>query len=340
MLVLPQMVKVRWHSSNKKFYVNKKYVFTKIGDEFEVYVLDLMEGSSILVEVKCNNCSKPIDRKYNEIVKNQRKGFYEDYCLMCNSRRMAFDYNYVRDYFRQNGCLLLSTEYKNVDDILDYICVCEKPSKISFDSFKRGARCKSCGIKKMAETQSIPIDKVRKIFEDGGCELISSIYKNALQKLDFICECGENGNIDLQHFQRGQRCGRCNELSHGESKISKFLKENNIAFDPQYTFKNFKIMKSHRFDFAIFDNDGLFCLVEYDGIQHYEPVKFFGGEKKFEIQKNRDSIKNTYCIENNIPLIRIPYWEFDNIEKILSDKLCELNKNKPISRETVNVSSF
>jgi hypothetical protein len=58
-------------------------------------------------------------------------------------------------------------------------------------------------------------------------------------------------------------------------------------------------------------------LIEYDGIQHYKSNGW--GEEKFQQQKLKDSLKNKYCKENNIKLLRIPYYE-TNINKLLSDE--------------------
>lgn len=60
-------------------------------------------------------------------------------------------------------------------------------------------------------------------------------------------------------------------------------------------------------------------LVEYDGILHYEDK--FNNHLEFSKTKVRDKIKTTFCKDNNIPLLRIPYWDFDNIEKILNEAL-------------------
>ena len=62
-------------------------------------------------------------------------------------------------------------------------------------------------------------------------------------------------------------------------------------------------------------------LIEYDGIQHYEAVEIFGGIPAFKKRQKRDQIKNQYCKDNNIKLIRIPYWDYDNIETILEKEL-------------------
>ena len=61
----------------------------------------------------------------------------------------------------------------------------------------------------------------------------------------------------------------------------------------------------------------LIVCIEYDGIQHFEPIERFGGKEEFSRTKIRDNIKTQYCKDNNIKLIRIPYWDFDNIEMIL-----------------------
>lgn len=53
----------------------------------------------------------------------------------------------------------------------------------------------------------------------------------------------------------------------------------------------------------------------YDGKQHFEPIKHWGGIKKFEEQKEVDSFKNQYCIDNNIKLIRIPYFDYNDIDE-------------------------
>ena len=61
--------------------------------------------------------------------------------------------------------------------------------------------------------------------------------------------------------------------------------------------------------------------IEYDGIQHFEPKDFFGGEESFSKLKEHDSIKSNYCMENNIRLLRIPYFQYEEIENILENEL-------------------
>lgn len=131
------------------------------------------------------------------------------------------------------------------------------------------------------------------------------------------CVCGTVREFALQNLKgRGHgrtiSCG-CKHQSAGEFKIATLLEENGVNFKTQYRIDDFSLYSL--FDFAIFDDDNnLIKLIEFDGEQHFEPVEHFGGEEKFLIQKERDERKNKYCEENNIPLLRIPYWDYQRID--------------------------
>ena len=75
--------------------------------------------------------------------------------------------------------------------------------------------------------------------------------------------------------------------------------------------KEFNI--SAPFDCALFQNNRLIGLLEYDGEQHFKPVELWGGEEQLKIQQQRDKNKDEWCKENNIKLIRIPYTDYDKI---------------------------
>lgn len=54
-------------------------------------------------------------------------------------------------------------------------------------------------------------------------------------------------------------------------------------------------------------------------IGYYKSIELFGGVKEYELTKIRDSVKNKYCEDSNIKLLRVPYWEFKNMRKIIID---------------------
>lgn len=129
------------------------------------------------------------------------------------------------------------------------------------------------------------------------------------------CECGtKNIIVQANHLKAGeiQSCGCL--LSKGEEKISNILAQHNIFFERQKVFKNCNFISSLRFDFYL---PLINTIIEYNGIQHYQPVEYFGGKEQFINNQKRDQIKREYCLKNNIQLIEIKYS--DNIEKILTD---------------------
>jgi len=100
--------------------------------------------------------------------------------------------------------------------------------------------------------------------------------------------------------------------SRGEIKIAEILQDNGLNFVEEYSFPDLVTStgRALRFDFAVFDDEGaLEFLIEFQGIQHYQPKGKFGGKKGFGKQAYNDTRKRVYCYRNNIRLIAIPYWE-------------------------------
>ena len=136
-------------------------------------------------------------------------------------------------------------------------------------------------------------------------------------------ECGNEYDVTPASFLNGTRCPICRS-SKGETAIRDFLSRHNIEYERQFTFEDCIYVNKLKFDFAIFKDNNLKLLIEFDGIQHFEPVEIFGGEEGFKETKIRDNIKNEFCKNEEILLLRIPYWEIDNINKILGKKLYKL----------------
>lgn len=99
--------------------------------------------------------------------------------------------------------------------------------------------------------------------------------------------------------------------SRGEEFLAHILKQANIFFIQEKTFPDLR-KNLLRFDFYI---PKMNLLIEWDGLQHFEQVEFFQKTKKeFLRGKENDRKKNAYCLAKGIKLIRIPYWEQDNIK--------------------------
>lgn len=130
------------------------------------------------------------------------------------------------------------------------------------------------------------------------------------------CKCGNEIIVNQMELSKGDTlsCG-CLRSSFGEKTIETILKQNMFSYQKEYSFSD--LVSEHniplRFDFAIFDNGKLKCLIEYDGEQHYLNKTDGLWTDTLSKRQERDKIKNQYCIDHNIPLYRIPYWEKDNL---------------------------
>ena len=136
-------------------------------------------------------------------------------------------------------------------------------------------------------------------------------------KSKWICEC-ECGNIvsifgsNLTRLHTTS-CG-CANRSIGEENIELLLKENNINYAKEYSFSDLRNKKRLRFDFAIFDsNNVLSHLIEFDGRQHSSDYIPWDNSETLEERQYRDKLKNEYCKNHNIKLIRIPYEKRDTL---------------------------
>lgn len=138
------------------------------------------------------------------------------------------------------------------------------------------------------------------------------------------CECGGSIQVTTKDLNCGhvQSCGCYN--SRGNSAIQKVLVKIKEEFKSEHRVK----IEEHymRYDFYLPQYN---LFIEYDGEGHYKPVDFAGkGEEwknsNFERIQKYDTLKTNYCEDNNINLLRIPYWEFDNIENIICQEIEKL----------------
>ena len=100
------------------------------------------------------------------------------------------------------------------------------------------------------------------------------------------------------------------KMSKNEEKIVKILLQEKVSFIREKTFQDLKNGK-FRFDFYLPKEN---IIIEIDGEQHFKQIKKFQKTRQdFLKQQERDRRKNSYCLANNIPLYRVPYWEIENI---------------------------
>jgi len=203
-----------------------------------------------------------------------------------------YDYSLVKDY-------------KNSYSYVSIIC----PKHGIFDQMVGSHLHSKNGCPDCADNIRLTTDKfITRAKEIHGNKYDYSLvdYKTNKTKVKIICP---NHGIYLQipnsHLSSKTGCPICKE-SKGEKEITFFLASRNIRFDKQKTFENCKNINKLPFDFYLQD---LNICIEYDGEQHFVAKDVWGGEETLKYIQKNDIIKNKYCKDYNIKLIRISYKE-------------------------------
>jgi hypothetical protein len=257
----------------------------------------------------CNKCAKI---KSSNALRSNTSEFVEKAQLIYGDK---YDYSLVN--------------YSTCDNKVDIICPIHGVFSQSPYNHLHGHECSRCGMREGRNKINIKLPEIIK--------RSISVHKNKYdyskakqpnstgEKICIICPIhGEFWQMVNSHMD-GSGCPKCaKNISHNEKRIYNFLDSHNITYESQYKFKDCRDKNRLPFDCAVFgSNQKLKYLIEYDGEQHYFAIQRSHDKKKNEQKfKNtiyHDAIKTRYCKEHEIELIRIPYWDKDKIEDILSN---------------------
>ena len=186
-----------------------------------------------------------------------------------------------------------------------------------------GKGCTKCGNKYGHEKQKLTleefIDRANKIHGIGRYDYSKSIYKGMFEKIEIVCPKHDTFWQEPHNHINNQGCPHCNE-SKGETKIRMFLIKHDIIFEREKRFDDCRYKKPLPFDFYIPKYN---LCIEFDGSCHFNKTNWGGKltdeqmKENLKFYKLRDDIKNNYCKNNNINLIRLN--NFKTIEKQLND---------------------
>ena len=194
---------------------------------------------------------------------------------------------------------------------------CNMQNTTSVRNILKNCKCGYC-----SKTRKKSLDEVKKTIEENTANeyrLISEEYINSDAKLKIKHEiCGNEFNMRYYCFVNGQRCPICRRSSKGENLIREYLNKNNIKFEEEVIFDELKYKKNLRFDFKIYLNSKEYFLLEFDGKQHFF-VTGYTTKEQLKLNKKRDEIKNKFCIDNGIKLLRINYKDIKKINSILDN---------------------
>ena len=287
------------------------------------------------IKEEYNNCK--YGRLTIQYTYKNAKNLVTSHCVCdCGNEKDIFFYNIKKGASKSCGCLEKESRYgRNHTDLsiigqkFGRLTVIEKSDKktsnggilwkcrcdcgnITYSNstqLKRG-HTTSCGCAKIDFIESCKVDVIGKKF--GYLTVLREVKDKSYKRRTVECKC-DCGNIcvcTINDITSGHTmsCG-CMVKSKGEKLIEEILNELKVKFVSQYKFKECKNKRRLPFDFYLPDYN---TCIEYQGEQHYRPVKFWGGNEGFEKRQQLDKIKSDFCKDNNINLMCLPYTLSDD----------------------------
>lgn len=186
--------------------------------------------------------------------------------------------------------------------------------------------CNKCSSESYSKNRRTKTGKLlKKIFEihRNNISVVDvNQYVNTDTKIEFKCNLKKHGLFEStpHSILGGSGCPVCN-MSKGERKILFWLRDKEIKFEYQYRIKKNNLSKYYFiFDFYLPKKK---IFIEFDGRQHYEPIEIWGGKNGLQKVQKNDSEKNLLSEKMGFKMIRIPYFEYDEIENILNSEVKE-----------------
>lgn len=300
-----------------EFEAMKKKGVKKYGTKFDYSkAKPFYFGNKVKVPIICSNHGM-INITFSQHLRKEGCGCYKcgkEKAIKKRNERYAEKYKekIIKKYGDKFD--LSRLEYKGSKEKV--IIICKKCGKIMERSPFTKFRCSDCSAKEKAKTAEQFITDAKKVHgESYDYSLIN--YINAKTPVKIICKrCKEQFYQTPNNHLKGKGCSCCKKYK-GEEKINIWLKTNNIAKERNKKFDNLKDKNKLSYDFFIESKN---IAIEYNGIQHYEFTSIYHKNlHDFHKQLHHDWLKRKYARDNEIKIVIIPYWEYNNIEKILKE---------------------
>lgn len=303
------------------YCIENASIMEKENNPYNSYIVSTKKGDNKIGTVctyVCGICGKYNERRLYDYIRSPYK-ICEDCRTKLHTSKLKDEAEVFKDIENNYGFKILNNQHYN--GIHEKIGIINKEGykgAMCYVNIKAGAK-----LSPFAKYNPYALENLRHYIKINGidCVIPNQKYNGWDSPLKIQCACGKIFKTTLTHFMidKQYQCGYCsNSKSNNEKVVELWLKQNNINFIPQYTFKDCYYKKALPFDFYIANTN---ILIEVDGEQHFKPV-YFGGktseskrkraQKLFDETIKRDKIKNNFCEKNGYNLIRIPYTEIDN----------------------------
>lgn len=205
---------------------------------------------------------------------------------------------------------------KNIN--LDIQCECgNRFVQNAYNHYYRGFGCKICAYKKSSKKRMISLEefisKAKKVHGDKyNYSLVE--YNGDSKKVKIICsKHGIFNQTPNAHVLRKNGCPHCKE-SFGEKTIRLYCEEQGIKYITQKRYEDCRDVIPLPFDFLLPDKN---ILIEFQGEQHFHPIKKFGGKKGFEYILKHDEIKRKWAKSKGFHYLELTKADLKNLNDIL-----------------------
>lgn len=295
---------------------NEEFLILMKEKKPDIIPLEKYIRRDISIKFQCKICGNVFYNSPDKILGSRNQG-----CAKCYTNSLKTSNEDFQTRANKNKHIKVVGEYTGIKNKIEVKCVyCGKVFFMRADSILEGRGHNSCIHKNIEKDIKREPSKTQEKFVSELNSINKNIeplelYTKTSNKMLFRCKtCGNEWNARIDHVLYGQSgCPKCN-LSKGENRIANYLQDKNIKFISQYTFDDCRDKIPLPFDFYLPKYN---ICIEYDGEQHFREVEHF--RYSLDYIQNHDNTKNLYCKENNIRLIRIPYTDFDNIERLLDE---------------------
>jgi hypothetical protein len=249
----------------------------------------------------------PKGHKHNVSWNNWRQGNRCPYCAGKAKKTIEF----VRSKFAKEDYILLTTEYKNNEQKLSYICPKKHKHSVTWGNWSQNERCPYCS-NKAKKT----IEFIRSEFAKEGYKLLTTEYENCNQKLKYICPKGHKHSISWSEWNSlGNRCPYCyGNISEGEMQVRNFIKSLGIEVLSNNRNQIFNPETENGLELDIF-MPTFNKAVEYNGEYWHQ-------------DETRDLLKQQLCKLKGIDLLTIWDKEWKTDKNVCKSKIKKFVFNK------------
>lgn len=310
-------------AGNKKL-THKEYL-QKLENKYpnhEIEALSTYDGAMKHMQFKCNICGHQWHTYPNNLLKCG--------CPSCTnaqkSSMMTKDHEtFVEEVSELHDNIEIIGKYHKCNEKLLVRCTnCHREWYVTPLSLLSGNGCRNCSNdilhNKMINSND---DFLYKLSLLNSRITVISRYDGLKNKVTTKCNiCGYIWDTSAQSLLNGSACPKCKK-SHLEKKVQLYFDNSKIDYEIEKSFNDLRGIGGGKLSYDLFV-PSYNLLIELQGEQHYRPVEYFGGVDAFEKQKMHDELKRNYAISNQYNYIEIGFFDIDNIDTILNDRLSEI----------------